>query len=82
MGLTCRVAYIGFTCTVVYNGLFCGVVLIKLFDVGRPSPLWAQPFPRQGVLNYVSGETKLHTNMQVSLTHPFPPLLLFKSPQP
>lgn len=28
-----------------------GTVLIMLTNGGRPSPLWASPFPRQGALN-------------------------------
>jgi hypothetical protein len=33
-----------------------GTILIKLVDVGTPSPLWATPFPRQRVLNYMRVE--------------------------
>jgi hypothetical protein len=31
-------------------------VLMKLIDLGRPNPLWAVPFPRQEVLNYIIAE--------------------------
>lgn len=30
--------------------LFGGIILIKLTHAGKPSPVWAVPFPRPGVL--------------------------------
>ena len=29
-------------------GVSVGIALIGLTDMGRPSPLWVAPFPRQG----------------------------------
>lgn len=35
-------------------------ILIKLIVVGRSSPLWAAPFPRQGILSCVSRDCAEH----------------------
>jgi hypothetical protein len=48
-------------------GMIVRDCLVKLIDVGRPSPAWVAPFPSQGSLNCISGETELKwTCKQVS----------------
>ena len=41
-----------------------GIVSVKFIDMGRLSPLWAAPFPRQDALNCVNGEIDLTISNQ------------------
>lgn len=54
-----------------------GIVSVKFIDVGRFSPLWAAPFPRQDDLNCVKGEIDLTTSKQARepVCNDFPLLL-------
>lgn len=44
-----------------------GNYLDFLNGMGKLSPLWAAPFPRQGFLNSMSEEAKLSTSKQISV---------------
>lgn len=40
---------------------------LKVIDMGKPSPLWVAPFPKQELLNCVrEDEIKLSTSKRVS----------------
>lgn len=39
----------------------------RFIDAGKPSPFWASPFPRKGILDCISVERGLNTTKHVCI---------------